>query len=304
MKVLVTGGAGFIGSHLCERLSKDHEVICLDNFITGKKENLRGMNIEVQKHDMRKPFDIKCDVVFNMASPASPIDYQRYPLETLEVNAFGIRNVLENARKHEARVLQASTSEIYGDPLEHPQKETYFGNVNTIGPRSCYDESKRLAETACYLYNKKFGVETVIVRIFNTYGERMRTDDGRVVPTLITQALKGEPMTLFGDGSQTRSLCYVSDLAAGMEKLAFSKIKFDFFNLGNPHEVTVNEIAKTIGELCKSSSKVVYGPLPQDDPKRRRPDIGKVKKAVGWEPEVNMRDGLARTIEWFRGEVL
>ncbi|MFH1470183.1 MAG: UDP-glucuronic acid decarboxylase family protein [Candidatus Micrarchaeota archaeon] len=300
MRILVTGGAGFIGSHLCESLVGKHEVVCIDNLITGKKENIDGFNVEFVKHDIRKPFDIRCDLALNMASPASPVDYQLYPLETLEVNSLGMRNVLENARKHGARVVHASTSETYGDPLEHPQRENYFGNVNALGPRSCYDESKRFAETMCYVYNKKFGVEAILVRIFNTYGERMRLNDGRVVPNFITQALKGEPLTVYGDGTQTRSLCYVGDLVSGIEKLAFSTIKFDVFNLGNPHEVTVNEIAKTVSELCGSKSKLAYAPLPQDDPKKRRPDISKVRKAVGWEPKVEMQEGLTRTVAWFR----
>ncbi len=300
MKILVTGGSGFIGSHLCESLAKKHEVVCFDSLITGKKENLDGIGVEFIKRDIRKPFDAKCDLIFNLASPASPADYMGYPLETIEVNSLGMMNVLSNARKHGARVLQASTSEIYGDPLEHPQRESYFGNVNTLGPRSCYDESKRFAETLCHVYHEKYGVESIIVRIFNTYGERMRVDDGRAVPSFITQALEGKPLTVFGSGNQTRSLCYVGDLVNGMEKLAFSDMGFGAFNLGNPQEITINELAKTILELCKSKSKIVYSPLPQDDPRRRKPDISKVRKAVSWEPEVDMIEGLKRTIKWFR----
>lgn len=300
MRILVTGGAGFIGSHLCESLAKKHDVICLDNLITGKKENVKGLKIKFVKHDIRKPFDIGCDLIFNMASPSSPVDYGTYQQETLEANSFGMKNVLENARKHGARVVHASTSEIYGNPLMHPQREDCSGDVNTIGPRSCYDESKRFAETLCYVYNKKHGVETVLVRIFNTYGERMRSDDGRVVPNFIMQALRGEDITVYGNGRQTRSFCHVSDLVDGMERLAFSRIGFEVFNLGNPAETTINEVAITIRELCDSDSRIVHLPLPQDDPTRRRPDIRKVRKAVAWEPKVDMREGLKRTVGWFK----
>jgi len=299
MRILVTGGAGFIGSHLCELLCKDHEVVCMDSLITGSKSNVSGMNVEFIKHDVCKPFDVKCDLIFNMASPASPIDYQNYYMETLEANSFGTRNVLENARKHGARVVQASTSETYGDPLEHPQKETYWGNVNTLGPRSCYDESKRFAETLCYNYNQKYSSEIVLVRIFNTYGERMRIDDGRVIPNFVTQAISGKDITIYGDGKQTRSFCYVSDLCDALTGLAFSKIKFDVFNAGNPDEITMNEVAKTVIELTGSKSKLTHVPLPKDDPKKRKPDISKIKSAIGWSPKVKFRDGLKRTIDWF-----
>ncbi len=301
MKILVTGGAGFIGSHICERLaSEGHDVVCMDNLLTGSKKNITGLDLEFIKQDIREPFDINADIVFNLASPASPVDYQKLPLETLETNAFGMKNVLENALKHKMRVLQASTSEVYGDPLLHPQTEGYFGNVNTIGPRSCYDESKRLAETLCYNYNRKFGVEIVIARIFNTYGNRMRADDGRVVPNFINQALRNEEMTIYGDGKHTRSFCYVSDMAEGLIRLALSDTAFDVFNIGNRSEIKLAELAESVKRLCKSSSKFVFKPLPQDDPLKRKPDISKIKKALGWEPKVALEEGLKRTIEYFK----
>lgn len=302
MKILITGGAGFIGSNLCESLCEKHEVVCMDSLLTGRKENISGMGVEFVSHDIRKPFDIKCDVTFNMASPASPVDYQNLPLETLETNAYGMKNVLENARKHGARVLQASTSEIYGDPLEHPQKESYWGNVNTLGPRACYDESKRLAETVCYNYRQKYGVEIVIARIFNTYGKKMRKDDGRVMPNFFMQALAGKDITVYGDGSQTRSFCHVDDNIRALEALAFSDIGFDVFNVGNPDEYSLRQLAGEIISLCGSGSKIVYRKLPQDDPKRRKPDISKIKKSLGWEPEIGLKEGLKKTMEWFMKE--
>ncbi|MEK6982252.1 MAG: UDP-glucuronic acid decarboxylase family protein [Candidatus Micrarchaeota archaeon] len=300
MKILITGGAGFIGSHLAEKLSVKNDVIILDNFITGRKENLAKLNVELISHDIVKPFDIKCDVIFNMASPASPVGYQEHPLETMEVNAFGMKNILENAKKHGARVLQSSTSEIYGDPLVSPQVESYWGNVNTLGPRSCYDESKRFAETLCYNYYHKFGVNVILARIFNTYGPRMDKKDGRVIPNFVTQALSGKDITLYGNGLQTRSFCYVSDLVDGLTKLAFSDITFDVFNVGNPHEITLQTLANKVKELAQSKSNIIHKPLPQDDPKQRCPNITKIKKAVNWEPKVSLDDGLKKTIEWFK----
>ncbi|MFA6530343.1 MAG: UDP-glucuronic acid decarboxylase family protein [Candidatus Micrarchaeia archaeon] len=302
MKILITGGAGFIGSNLCESLCVNHEVVCMDNFLTGRKENISGLSVEFVNHDVRKPFDLKCDVIFNMASPASPVDYQNLPLETLETNAYGIKNVLENAKRYGARVLQASTSEIYGDPLEHPQKEEYWGNVNTLGPRACYDESKRLAETVCYNYHQKFGVEIVLARIFNTYGKKMRKDDGRVIPNFAMQALAGKDLTIYGDGNQTRSFCHVDDNIKALEKLAFSDIEFDVFNVGNPDEYSLKQLANEIISVCGSKSKIVYKELPQDDPKRRKPDISKIRRAIGWEPKIGLKDGLKKTMEWFRKE--
>ncbi|MDO8554695.1 MAG: NAD-dependent epimerase/dehydratase family protein [Candidatus Micrarchaeota archaeon] len=303
MKILITGGAGFIGSNLCRSLCDQHDVICMDNLITGKKSNVDGLNVQFLKQDIRTPFDIKCDIIFNMASPASPADFPKIPLDILETNSFGVKNVLENAKKHNARVIHASTSETYGDPLEHPQKESYFGNVNTLGPRACYDESKRFAETICYNYHHKFGTEIILARIFNTYGERMRKNDGRVIPNFITQVLKNQDITIHGDGSQTRSFCYVSDMVDAFTKLAFSDIKFDVFNVGNPEELTVKKLATIISTICKTDTKLVSKPFPQDDPKKRKPDISKIKKILDWEPKIKLNDGLKKTIEWFKSDL-
>lgn len=303
MKILITGGAGFIGSHLAQKLCNDHEIVIMDNLVTGNKNNLNSINAEFIGQDITKTFDVKCDLIFNMASPASPVGYQRHPLETMWVNTLGLKNVLENAKKYNARVLQASTSEIYGDPLISPQPESYWGNVNTLGPRACYDESKRFAETLCYNYKEKFGVEVIIARIFNTYGPRMDKKDGRVIPNFVTQALSNKDITLYGDGSQTRSFCYVSDLVLGLTKLAFSDIKFDVFNVGNPHEIKLKTLADIVKEITKSKSKISYLPLPKDDPKQRCPDISKIKKATGFEPKVSLEEGLKKTIEWFNQSI-
>ena len=302
MDILISGGAGFVGSHLCERLSKHHRVICIDSLITGDKKNIGSLDIEFINQDIRKAFDIKCDLILNLACPASPIDYQKFSLETLETNSLGIKNVLENAKKYNAQVLHASTSEVYGDPLEHPQKETYWGNVNPNGIRSCYDEGKRYAESYCINFTKKHGVRIVIARIFNTYGPKMRANDGRVMPNFINQALKGEDMTIYGKGNQTRSFCYIDDLVNGLIKLAFSDIKSQVFNIGNPNETKLIDLAKMIKKQCKSKSKIVFKSLPQDDPLKRKPDITKIKNAINWSPQVSLKDGLSNTIKYFKNQ--
>ena len=306
MQIVVAGAAGFIGSHMCERLLEEgHNVVALDNFITGSSENLAHLNgsagFEFVQQDITRPFDldIAFDAVVNMASPASPKDYLEHPIETLDVGSLGTRNLLELARKHNARFLITSTSECYGDPQVHPQVETYWGNVNPVGPRSCYDESKRFAEAMTMAYHRKHGVRTNIARIFNTYGPRMKLDDGRVVPAFFDQALRGAPMTVFGDGSQTRSFCYVSDMVEGLYRLMQSDERYPV-NLGNPLELTIREFAERIRELTGSASKIVYNPLPEDDPKQRRPDISKAKRVLGWEPRVGLEEGLRQTVEYFR----
>jgi dTDP-glucose 4,6-dehydratase len=306
MRVLVTGGAGFLGSHLCERLlAEGHEVVAVDNLLTGNRRNLA--HLEGQKafsfvfHDVTKyiSLDGALDAVLHFASPASPIDYLELPIQTLKVGSLGTHNALGLAQAKGARFLLASTSEVYGDPLIHPQPETYWGNVNPIGPRGVYDEAKRFAEALTMAYRRANGVDTRIVRIFNTYGERMRPRDGRVVPALIGQALAGEPMTVFGDGSQTRSFCYVSDLVDGIYRLLLSGEK-EPVNIGNPAELSVLDFAKTIRRLTGTKSEIVFKPLPVDDPKVRQPDITKAKKLLGWEPKVPLEEGLLRTIEYFR----
>ena len=303
MKILIPGGAGFIGSHLAQTLAQEgHSVTVLDNLLTGKKENLKGLDITFKHQDISKFFDVPCDLIFNMACPASPIDYQTVPLETLDVCSLGMRNVLENAKKYKAKVVHASTSEIYGDPLEHPQKETYWGNVNTLGPRSCYDEGKRFAESLCLTYNQKYGVPVVMARIFNTYGPKMRANDGRVVPNFIMQALHNKPITIYGKGTQTRSFCYVDDLVRGLIAMGMSSINFEVFNLGNPEEYSMLAFAEKIKALSNSKSELIFKDLPKDDPKQRKPDISKVKSKLGWAPKVSVDEGLQRTIEWFKKE--
>ncbi|MBI5158746.1 SDR family oxidoreductase [Candidatus Micrarchaeota archaeon] len=305
MKILVTGGAGFIGSHLCERLAGEgNKVICVDNLSTGRKENVEGIaNVEFVKQDVTKQFEVKCEQVYNLASPASPVDYRNLSVETLLVGSVGVQNVLECARKNNARMLHASTSEVYGDPQVHPQVETYFGNVNPIGPRSCYDEAKRYAEALCIAYHSKKLANVVLARIFNTYGPRMRLDDGRVVPNFVGQALRGEPITVYGDGKQTRSFCFVSDQVEALVKLMNSKFSGEAFNSGNPEEHTILEFAQRIKQMTKSESEIVFKPLPQDDPKKRKPDITKIKKAIGWQPKVELDEGLKKTIEWFKQKI-
>lgn len=306
MRVLVTGGAGFLGSHLCERLLADgHEVIAVDNLLTGNLRNIAHLSEEPRfrfvRHDVTQfiAVDGPLDAVLHFASPASPIDYLELPIQTLKVGSLGTHNALGLAMAKKARFLLASTSEVYGDPLVHPQPETYWGNVNPIGPRGVYDEAKRFAEAMTMAYQRAHGVDTRIVRIFNTFGTRMRPRDGRVVPALIGQALAGEPMTVFGDGSQTRSFCYVSDLVEGISRLLLSDEK-DPVNIGNPAELSVLEFARTIRRLTKTSSEIVFKPLPVDDPRVRQPDITKARKILGWEPKVSLEDGLSRTIEYFR----
>ena len=309
MRTVITGGAGFIGSHLCERfLAEGHEVICVDNFITGSAANVEHLHTSgrftFRHHDISHPLEIEgpIDNVLHFASPASPVDYLRHPIQTLKVGALGTHNTLGMAKLKKARFLLASTSEVYGDPEVHPQREDYWGNVNPIGVRGCYDEAKRFAEAITMAYHRYHAVDTHIVRIFNTYGERMRLDDGRVVPNLMGQALRGEPLTVFGTGAQTRSFCYVSDLVEGIYRL----LTADFHepvNLGNPNEVSILDFAKEILELSGSKSEIIFKPLPQDDPKVRRPDITRARQLLGWEPKVDRREGMRRTLEFFRGKV-
>jgi dTDP-glucose 4,6-dehydratase len=306
VRVLVTGGAGFLGSHLCDRLlAEGHEVIAMDNLVTGNLDNIAHLSGEPRfrfvRHDVTQfiAVDGALDAVLHFASPASPIDYLLLPIQTLKVGSLGTHNALGLAMAKKARFLLASTSEVYGDPLVHPQPETYWGNVNPIGPRGVYDEAKRFAEAMTMAYHRAHGVDTRIVRIFNTYGERMRPRDGRVVPALIGQALAGEPMTVFGDGSQTRSFCYVSDLIEGIYRLLLSG-ESDPVNIGNPRELSVLDFAKTIQKLTGTSSPIVFKPLPVDDPRVRQPDIARARRLFGWEPKVPLEEGLLRTVEYFR----
>jgi len=306
VRVLVTGAAGFLGSHLCDLLlAKGHTVVGMDNFITGNPDNIAHLignkSFRFIEHDVTNFIyvDGALDAVMHFASPASPIDYLELPIQTLKVGALGTHNSLGLALKKKARFLLASTSEVYGDPEVHPQEESYWGNVNPIGPRGVYDEAKRFGEAITMAYHRAHGVDTRIVRIFNTYGPRMRVRDGRVVPAFISQALTGKPLTVFGDGSQTRSFCYVSDLIDGICRLLESS-ETDPVNIGNPGEMTVLDFAREIIALTGSKSTIVYEPLPQDDPKVRQPEIAKARRLLGWEPKVSLHDGLARTIEWFR----
>lgn len=307
MKILVAGGAGFIGSHLCRHLvSVGHDVVCADNFVTGNSRNVEsligGPNFEIIEHDVTEELDIRADLIFHLASPASPVDYNNLPIETLMVNSLGTRNLLELARKNGARLLLASTSEVYGDPKIPVQDESYWGNVNPIGPRSCYDEAKRFAEALVMAYRRRYGLNLIIVRIFNTFGPSMRANDGRVVPNFISQALAGDPLTVYGDGSQTRSFCYVDDLVLALSRAMFSDVRGEVINLGNPNEMTVLDLAGRILDACDSSSALEFFPLPEDDPMQRRPDISKAKKLLGWEPKISLSDGLGRTIDWFKEE--
>ncbi len=306
MRIIVSGAAGFIGSHLCDRLLADgHTVIGLDNFLTGSERNLihiaKASGFDFVEWDITKPFSIEgaADCVVNMASPASPKDYLEHPIETLEVGSIGTQNMLELAVSKGARFLLTSTSECYGDPLVHPQTESYWGNVNPVGPRSCYDESKRFAEAITMAYHRKHGLRTNIARIFNTYGPRMKLDDGRVVPALIDQALRGAPLTVFGNGSQTRSFCYVSDLVDGLCRLMLSDERYPV-NLGNPREMTILQFAEHIRSLMGSQSEIAFQPLPEDDPKQRKPDISKARHLLGWEPKVAFEEGIQLTINYFR----
>ncbi len=306
MKLLVAGGAGFIGSHLCERLlDRGDDVVCVDNLLTGSRGNVAHLlgrpGFRLLEHDVTQPLAIEAEAIFHLASPASPVAYQAHPEETALANALGSQRLLALARQLGARYLFASTSEIYGDPLEHPQRESYWGNVNTVGPRACYDEGKRFGEALTSVYWHAYGLDARIVRIFNTYGPRSDPDDGRLVPNFVTQALRGEPLTVYGDGSQTRSLCYVDDLVRGIELAMFAPdTTRAVVNLGNPEEHTVLEYAHLIRELVGSAAEIVHRPLPKDDPTRRRPDITRARQLLGWEPQVPLREGLERTVEWFR----
>ncbi|MBR6453256.1 MAG: SDR family oxidoreductase [Fibrobacter sp.] len=304
MRCLVTGGAGFLGSHLCERLLNDgHEVICLDNYFTGRMANVAHLrdnrNFELIRHDVTEPILLEVDRIFNLACPASPIHYQFNPVKTIKTSVMGAINMLGLAKRVYARILQASTSEVYGDPAVHPQTEDYWGNVNPIGIRSCYDEGKRVAETLFMDYHRQNKVDIRIVRIFNTYGPRMLPNDGRVVSNFIVQALNGEDLTIYGDGSQTRSFCYVDDLIEGFVRMMNQDKIIGPVNIGNPGEFTMLELAKEVLDLTGSKSKIVYKPLPGDDPKMRRPDISLAKEALGWEPTIPLRKGLEKTIVYF-----
>lgn len=306
MRILLTGGAGFIGSHLCDFLIREgHSIICMDNLVTGKKENIQHLlanpNFEFIEHDVTKHIEVKdkIDYVMHFASLASPIDYLKYPIKTLKVGSLGTHNALGVAKKHMAKFMLASTSEVYGDPLVNPQPETYWGNVNPIGPRGVYDESKRFAEAITLAYHRSHNIDTKIARIFNTYGSSMREHDGRAIPNFIDQALKGKPITVYGDGSQTRSFCHITDLIDGIYKLMNSDLN-EPVNLGNPDEMTVLELAKKIIELMGSRSIIEYKPLPINDPKVRRPDITLAKSKLNWQPKVSLEEGLKKTIDWFR----
>ncbi len=304
-RIVITGGAGFIGSHLCDRLLNDgHEVVCVDNLLTGSTRNiehLRNRPFLFIKHDVTNYIVVegKVDYVLHLASPASPIDYLEFPIQTLKVGSLGTHKALGLAKEKKAVFLLASTSEVYGDPLEHPQKESYWGNVNPVGPRGVYDEAKRFAEAMTMAYHRYHGLNTRIIRIFNTYGPRMRAKDGRIVPTLLNQAIEGQPLTVFGDGSQSRSFCFVSDLVEGIVRF----LQTDYhepLNLGNPAEISVLEFARRIKALTGSQAEIVHRPLPVDDPKVRQPDIGKARELLGWEPKVALEDGLRVTLEYFR----
>lgn len=304
-RILITGGAGFIGSHLCERLvAVGHDVLCLDNYFTGRKSNVSGLmdaqNFELMRHDVTFPLYVEVDEIFNLACPASPVHYQHDPVQTTKTSVHGAINMLGLAKRTGAKILQASTSEVYGDPEVHPQIEDYWGNVNPIGPRGCYDEGKRCAETLFFDYHRQHGMNIRVARIFNTYGPRMHPNDGRVVSNFIVQALKGEPITLYGNGSQTRSFCYIDDLVSGL--IALMDAPDDVIgpiNLGNPIEFTINELAQQVIAMTGSSSLIEAHPLPQDDPMQRCPDIGRAQKLLDWQPAIPLGEGLKRTIDYF-----
>ncbi|MBK7058907.1 MAG: SDR family oxidoreductase [Leptospiraceae bacterium] len=307
-RILITGGAGFIGSHLCEKLLKEgNEVLSVDNYFTGRKKNiqhlLKNPNFEMIRHDIVNEFRAEVDQIYNFACPASPVHYQYNAISTIKTNVLGMMNMLGLAKKVRARILQASTSEVYGNPLEHPQKETYWGNVNTIGIRSCYDEGKRISETLCFDYHRQHKVDIRVIRIFNTYGPRMLANDGRVVSNFIVQALSGKDITIYGDGSQTRSFCFVDDLVNGIVAMMNQDSFSGPVNLGNSDEFTVKELAELVIKLTKSKSKIIYNPLPQDDPARRRPDLSLAKEKLGYKFTVPLVEGLKRTIKYFQGEI-
>jgi UDP-glucuronate decarboxylase len=307
-RVLVTGGAGFIGSHLCQRLlDHGHEVVCLDNFFTGRRRNiahlLSNTDFELLRHDLVNPLLIEVDCIYNLACPASPVHYQYNPVKTIKTNVLGAIHMLGLAKRVRARILQASTSEVYGDPEVHPQTEDYRGHVNPIGPRACYDEGKRCAETLFFDYHRQNGVDIRVVRIFNTYGPRMHPDDGRVVSNFIMAALTGRDITVYGDGSQTRSFCYVDDMADGLMRMMAAEDFTGPVNLGNPAEMTVRELAEAVIDLTGSRSAIVYKPLPADDPRRRRPDISLARERLGWTPRVSLKEGLKQTIAYFEAVV-
>ena len=305
-RILVTGGAGFIGAHLCRRLVEEgNDVLCVDNFYTGTRENVADLlaspNFELLRHDVTFPLFVEVDEIYNLACPASPVHYQNNPVQTTKTSVHGAINMLGLAKRVRARILQASTSEVYGDPTTHPQTEEYWGNVNPIGPRACYDEGKRCAETLFFDYYRQHRLRIKVARIFNTYGPYMHPNDGRVVSNFVMQALRGEPITLYGDGSQTRSFCYVSDLVEGLVRLMNSADELTGpINLGNPNEMTVREMAEVVVRQCGSRSRITFAPLPADDPKQRQPDITKAQQLLGWRPTVALADGLAPTIEYFR----
>ena len=304
MRILVTGGAGFIGSHLCDRLvAEGHEVTCLDNLFTGRRDNILHLlgnhRFEFVRHDVTEPILLEVDQIYNLACPASPIHYQYNPVKTVKTNVMGTLNMLGLAKRVHARILQASTSEIYGDPAEHPQTEKYWGNVNPIGPRSCYDEGKRVAETLMMDYHRQNQVDTRIARIFNTYGPRMQENDGRVVSNFIVQSLRGHAITIYGDGQQTRSFCYVQEMIDGLIRLMDAAELFEPVNLGNPSEFTIKELALEVKRLCPSDAEIKYEPLPADDPRQRKPDISRARALLNWEPKVSLREGLQLTIEDF-----
>nr|WP_314629299.1 UDP-glucuronic acid decarboxylase family protein [uncultured Janthinobacterium sp.] len=302
---LITGGAGFLGSHLCDRMIADgHDVLCVDNFYTGSKDNIRHLlghkRFELLRHDVWLPLYVEVDRIYNLACPASPVHYQNDPTSTTKTSVLGAINMLGLAKRKRARILQASTSEVYGDPQVHPQREDYWGHVNPIGPRACYDEGKRCAETLFFDYHRQSAVDIRVVRIFNTYGPRMHPNDGRVVSNFIVQALRGEPITLYGDGQQTRSFCYVDDLIEGMVRMMNQTQEIGPMNLGNPAEFTIRELAELVLRLTESKSELVFRPLPADDPVRRQPDIAKARAALEWEPAVSLHDGLKETIAYFK----
>ena len=310
MRILVTGGAGFLGSHMCESLlEKGHEVICLDNFYTGFKGNVEHLRdkagFELIRHDVTEPIQLEVDAIMNLACPASPVQYQRHPVQTIKTSILGAINMLELATRLYIPILQASTSEVYGDPISSPQLESYWGNVNPIGIRACYDEGKRAAETLFFDFHRQYGIPIKVARIFNTYGPRMDLLDGRVVSNFIVQALKGEPITIYGDGSQTRSFCFVSDLIEGLQRLFESDLTVTGpINLGNPREFTMLELASKIIEMTNSKSKLNFLPLPSDDPKQRKPDVTSAKSLLSWEPRINLEEGLTKTIEDFSARLV